>query len=174
MLYYKPYNRCVCTGNKFGFVFLYSPTGCITLRCTGSTAVTQCPHEETERLSAWSQGCHEQLHLIHEVAPFHFIPLDFLEGPSKMVPFVVLQHVAFGEIFALTPWKLNHNFAATFRTITYWNGIVSIWWCYSYCRCIANTLHRPQANVITEAQYVPSHNFCKLLNCMDLVLRHLR
>lgn len=119
MLYYKPYNRCVCTGNKFGFVFLYSPTGCITLRCTGSTAVTQCPHEETERLSAWSQGCHEQLHLIHEVAPFHFIPLDFLEGPSKMVPFVVLQHVAFGEIFALTPWKLNHNFAATFRTITY-------------------------------------------------------
>lgn len=28
--------------------------------------------------------------------------------------------------------------------------------------------------MITEAQHVPSHNFCKLLNCMDLVLRHLK
>lgn len=51
MLYYQPYNRCICTGNKFGSVFLYSPTGWIIFCCTGSTAMTQSPHEETEMIS---------------------------------------------------------------------------------------------------------------------------
>lgn len=60
------------------------------------------------------------------------------------------------------------------RGNTTWNGIVSIWWCYSYCWCIANALHWPQTNVITETQHMPPHNFCKLLNCMYLVLWHLK
>lgn len=38
-----------------------------------------------------------------------------------MIPLVVLQHIAFGKILALTPWKLNHNFAAAFWAITHCN-----------------------------------------------------
>lgn len=70
-------------------------------------------------LGARSQCSHEELHFVYKVTPFHFVPLDFLERATQVVPFVVLQHITFREIFALAPWELHHDFAATFWTVTY-------------------------------------------------------
>lgn len=70
-------------------------------------------------LGARSQCGHEELHFVYKVTPFHFVPLDFLERATQVIPFVVLQHVTFREIFALAPWELHHDFAATFWTVPY-------------------------------------------------------
>lgn len=70
-------------------------------------------------LGAGCQGRHEEFHFVYKVASFHFVPLNLFEWATKVVPFAVLKHVAFGEVFTLGAWELNHNFAAAFWTIAY-------------------------------------------------------
>lgn len=70
-------------------------------------------------LGAGRQGSHEEFHFAHKVAPFHFVPLNLSEGPPKIVPFIVLQHVTLGEIFALASRELHHDLAAAFWTVAY-------------------------------------------------------
>lgn len=53
------------------------------------------------------------------------------------------------------------------------NRVLSIWRSHSHSWSIADTLNRPQAHVVTEAEHVPAHHFGQLLNCMNLVLGHL-
>lgn len=55
-----------------------------------------------------------------------------------------------------------------------WDGVLSVGWGHSDSGGVANALHRAQAYVVTEAQHVPAHDFGELLDCVNLMLRHLR
>lgn len=93
----------------------------------------------------------------------------------------------FQNWFSVWFFKLEQNFLSGFleylniyplkqkygiKKLT-WNGVLSTGRANGDSRCISNALHRAQANMVTEAQDMPAHDFSQLLNCMHLMLWHL-
>lgn len=67
-----------------------------------------------------SHGCHQDLHLVDEVASLHLAPVDLSAGPPEVAPLGVLDEVVLGQLFAVAAGQLDEDPAAALWAVPHW------------------------------------------------------